>query len=236
MTFPDWVWVFFPMILFISIQTTSSQPISLGFKCTTPNKTCTSLIDYKLPNTTTLSSIQNLFQIKNLRTLLSANNLPITTPQNQSFPSSQILKIPFPCLCQNNSGISNRRPYYTVVPNDGLYHIAAEVFSRLVTYQQIQQVNGIPDPNKIEVGAKLWVPLPCSCDDVDGESVVHCGYLVASGNSVGGIAQRFNTTEKTLLDLNGMSDAKDLKADSIFDVPLKGKFYYYCYTEYFFTH
>nr|GEV86849.1 LysM domain-containing GPI-anchored protein 2 [Tanacetum cinerariifolium] len=207
-------------IFTIIIQPTSSQ--SVGFKCTTSGVTCNSLIDYKLPNTTTLSSIRTLFQIKNLRTLLAANNLPLTTPQNQTYPSSTKLKIPFPCSCNNDGrGISNRRPIYTVVPDDGLYHIAAEVFSGLVMFPQIQAVNNISDADQILVGQKLWVPLPCSCDDVGGEKVLHYGYSVPNGSSVGGIANQFNTTETVLLELNEMKDANDLLADSVLDVPLK---------------
>ncbi|PWA55567.1 lysm domain GPI-anchored protein 2 precursor [Artemisia annua] len=208
--------------IFTIIQPTSSQTTTPGFKCTTRGATCNSLIDYKLPNTTTLSSVRTLFQIKNLRTLLAANNLPLTTPQNQTYPASTTLKIPFPCSCTNNgTGISNHRPIYTVVPNDGLYHIAAEVFSRLVTFQQIQAVNNISNADEIEVGQKLWVPLPCSCDDVGGEKVVHYGYSVPTGSNVAGIVNQFNTTESVLLELNGLKDAKDLLADSVLDVPLK---------------
>ncbi|KAI3736454.1 hypothetical protein L6452_15995 [Arctium lappa] len=225
MGFPTTTTIFFFFFFFFlfSLQSSSAQQTPLGFRCTTntSSPTCYSLIDYPLPNTTTLSSIQSLFQIKNLRNLLAANNLPTTTPPNRTFPSSSILKIPFPCFCRNNSGISNRRPYYVVVPNDGLYHIAAEVFSRLVTYPQIQLVNNIPNPDEILVGQRLWIPLPCSCDDVDGEAVVHYGHMVAPGSTVPGIAEEFNTTVSTLLSLNRMARAEDLKASSILDVPLK---------------
>ncbi|KAJ0489904.1 putative LysM domain-containing protein [Helianthus annuus] len=216
----------FPTLIILSSifspQSTAQDP---GFRCTNPTSTtCNSLIDYKLPNTTTLSAITTLFQIRNLRSLLAANNLPITTSKDTVYNATQTLKIPFPCLCRNGTGISNHRPIYTVVPDDGLYHIAAEVFSSLVSYPQIQKVNNISDADTILVGQELWIPLPCSCDDVDGEAVMHYGYLVAAGNSVGGIAMEFNTTESTLLDLNGMGSAADLKADTIIDVPLKGNF------------
>lgn len=110
---------------------------------------------------------------------------------------------------------------YTVVPNDGLYHIAAEVFANLITYPEIQRTNNITDPDKILVGQKLVIPLPCSCDDVDGETVVHYGHVVPTGSSVGAIANEFGTTEETLLRLNNLSTPDDLKAASVLDVPLK---------------
>ncbi|KAK9051893.1 hypothetical protein SSX86_028521 [Deinandra increscens subsp. villosa] len=211
----------FILISFSLLSIHSTAQPTLGFRCTTAT-TCNSLIDYKLPNATTLPAIANLFDIKNLRSLVAANNLPATTnPQTYQLNASTTLRIPFPCLCRNGTGISNRRPVYTVVSDDGLFHIAAEVFSGLVTYQQIQTVNNIPDADKIFVGQKLWVPLPCSCDDVDGAAALHYGHLVAAGSTVGGIAEEFNTTESRLLELNGMSNPGDLKADSILDVPLK---------------
>lgn len=215
---------FFLLISSLFSLQSSAQKTTLGFRCTNTTSAasnCYSLIDYQLPNTTTLSSLLSLFEIKNLRNLLAANNLPTTTPHTRSFLASSILKIPFPCLCRNGTGISNHRPNYVVVPNDGLYHIAAEVFSRLVEFRQIQTVNNISNPDRILVGQRLWIPLPCSCDDVNGEPVVHYGHLVPAGSTVSGIAEQFNTTESTLLNLNGMANSSELKASSILDVPLK---------------
>nr|KAJ0189837.1 hypothetical protein LSAT_V11C800438300 [Lactuca sativa] len=214
--------IFFPILFLLcsifSIHSTA-QTQTLGFRCTNTT-TCNSLVDYRLPNTTSISSILKLFGVKNLRSFLAANNLPITTPQTQTFPASQILKIPFPCFCRNGVGISDHRPIYTVLPEDGLDHIAADVFSNIVTYPQIQSVNNISDPNNILDGQKLWIPLPCSCDEVDGETVVHYGYMVAVGNTASEIALQFNTTESTLLYLNGMNSSLDLIDDTIIDVPL----------------
>ncbi|KAD4982165.1 hypothetical protein E3N88_18836 [Mikania micrantha] len=212
--------IFIPtLILLCFIFSTQSTAQNPGFRCTnSTTTTCNSLIDYRLPNTTTISAIASLFQIKNIRSLIAANNFPISTSQNYQLNASEIIKIPFPCLCRNGTGISNRRPIYTVVSGDGLYHIAAEVFSRLVTFPQIQSVNNIPNPDLISEGQELWIPLPCSCDAVDGAAVLHYGHLVANGSTLSGIAQQFNTTESTLLDLNGMSNAGALQADQILDV------------------
>lgn len=104
---------------------------------------------------------------------------------------------------------------------DGLDFIARNIFSNLMTYQQIASVNNIPDPNLIDVGQQLVIPLPCSCDDVDGMKVVHYGYVVPSGSSVSRIASDYDTTEQTLLRLNGLASANALKADSVIDVPLR---------------
>ncbi|KAK3020940.1 hypothetical protein RJ639_046596 [Escallonia herrerae] len=210
-------WLLLLTLGFLSaITPTAAQ----SFKCSSPTP-CTSIVDYVSPNATTISAIKTLFGIKNLRSLLGANNLPLSTPATQPVAAKQKIKITFPCFCTNGTGISNKRPLYKVVPDDTLYHIAAEVFSGLVTYPQIQAVNNISDANNIEIGQELWIPLPCSCDEVDGEKVVHYGHVVDAGSTVEGIAQQYNTTEDTLLKLNGLASPNDLKAAAVLDVPLK---------------
>lgn len=111
---------------------------------------------------------------------------------------------------------------YTVQKDDGLYYIASEVFSYLVAYRDIQLVNGIENPNHIEVGQKLRIPLPCSCDEVQGKKVVHRAHVVEEGSSVEEIATKFGVLAQTLLALNGLASANNLMADEAFDVPLKG--------------
>nr|GMC83493.1 lysM domain-containing GPI-anchored protein 2 [Ipomoea batatas] len=213
-------------LLVIIITTTISSLImvveaqSSSFKCSSSNSTCDAIIDYVSPNTTTLSAVKALFNVKNLRSILGANNLPLTTPPNQTLIANHTLKIPFICSCANGTGTSNKRPVYTVVPGDGLYHIAAEVFGNLVTDHQIQAANNIKDANLIFVGQKLWIPLPCSCDEVDGQRVLHYGHVVSPGSSVDAIAAQYNTSQDTLLRLNGLTSPKDLKAGAVLDVPL----------------
>ncbi|GMY05318.1 lysM domain-containing GPI-anchored protein 2 isoform X2 [Fagus crenata] len=212
------------LVLLITLAATSTaQPATVapGFKCNTTKATCHSLIDYVSPNTTTFSTIQSLFQIKRFHDLLGANGLSNSTLPNETLKAQQRIRIPFTCLCENGTGISNRSPIYTVKKDDTLSHIAAEVFSGLTTYQTVALVNGIPDPNKIEVGQELWIPLPCSCDEVAGAKVVHYGHVVEAGSSVEKIAMTYGTTEDILLQLNGIVNASKLLAGQVLDVPLK---------------
>ena len=217
------------VLLFITLATTST-----AFTCntTTAKSTCHSLVDYVSPNTTVLSTIQSLFQIMRFHDLLAANGFPNFTSPNDTLQAQQRIKIPFTCRCENGTGVSDRAPVYTVKKYDALYHIAAEIFSNLVTYQEIAKVNGILDANKFEVGQRLWIPLPCSCDDVEGVKVVHYGYVVESGSSVDQIATEFGTTPDILLKLNGIANASGLQANQVLDVPLRGFYllpFYLCY-------
>ncbi|KAI9127562.1 hypothetical protein K1719_000555 [Acacia pycnantha] len=197
-----------------------AQPAAT-FKCSSEGKTCHSLVDYSSPNVTTLGHIQKLFNLKHVLDIVGPNALPSTTRANHTFKRSEIIKIPFQCKCSNGTGLSNNTPLYTILKDDTLSHIATEVFSSLVTYQQIETVNNIPDPTKIQPGQKVWIPLPCSCDQVDGADAVHYGHLVANGSSFQQIAQQYGTTQDTLLALNNISDPKSLQAGQIIDVPLK---------------
>ncbi|KAB5561523.1 hypothetical protein DKX38_006480 [Salix brachista] len=204
------------LLLFSTLHSKSS---SETFKCSTPS-TCHSLIDYFSPNATTFSHIKTLFSVKNIRSILAANNLPLSTLPNTTIPANQTIKISFPCSCINNTGQSNNEPIYTVQKDDWLSHIAAEVFSGLVTYPEIAAANDIKDVNLIEVGQKLKIPLPCNCDDVDGVKVVHYGHVVKAGSSLELIAQEYGTSKDTLLKLNGVNDSS-LLAGQLLDVPLQ---------------
>ncbi|KAL1563866.1 lysM domain-containing GPI-anchored protein 2 [Salvia divinorum] len=208
-----------PLLFIITITITSTS--AKTFRCTTSGATCQSVVDYVSPNRTTLAAIQSLFTVTHLRSILGANNLPLNTTANTTVAAQEKVRIPFPCICRNGTGVSNGRPVYTVVPNDGLWHIAAEVFSNIVTSVEIQAANYIPDPDLIKVGQNLTIPLPCSCDMVGGEAVVHYGHEVAAGSSIEGIALQYNVPQETLMQLNNLTGPQDLKAQDIIDVPLR---------------
>lgn len=97
-------------------------------------------------------------------------------------------------------------------------------FNRFVTYQEIASANNITDPNLIVVGQGLVIPLPCSCDDVEGKKVLHYGYVAEKGSSVEGIGSEFGVSGEVLMRVNGLKDPKELQAGQILDVPLRGNF------------
>ncbi|XP_042066202.1 lysM domain-containing GPI-anchored protein 2 [Salvia splendens] len=210
-----------PLLFLITITIAIPSTSAKTFRCTTAGATCQSIVDYLPPNRTTLRAIQSLFSVPHLYSILGANNLPLNTTASTPVPPQQRLRIPFPCLCSNGTGASRGRPVYTVVPDDGLWHIAAQVFSNIVTVAEIQAANGIPNPDKIEVGQNLTIPLPCSCDEVGGAAVVHYGHEVAAESSIEGIAQQYNVSQETLMQLNNLTGPQDLKAQDIIDVPLR---------------
>nr|DAD46573.1 TPA_asm: hypothetical protein HUJ06_016510 [Nelumbo nucifera] len=207
------------LIAYLSVFAITARAQS--FKCSGSTTKCQALAGYISPNKTTLADIQTMFGVVRLQPLLGANSLPLNTTSEYSVAAGETIKIPFPCTCDNGTGVSDRVPVYKIKKNDGLYHIAAEVFSGLVQYPQIAAVNNISNVDLIKEGDELRIPLPCSCDNVDGLQVVHYAHVVANGSSVEQIAQKFGTSNTTLLSLNGITNPKDLKAGQVLDVPLR---------------
>ncbi|KAK7368602.1 hypothetical protein VNO80_10630 [Phaseolus coccineus] len=196
--------------------------VEAKFVCNSANHSaCGALIGYSHVNRTTLGDIQTLFNVKKLVDILGANNLPSNTTKHHEVGPNEVVKVPFPCRCFNGTGLSDRVPLYKIKKDDTLYNIATTTFGGLVTYPQIKEANNIPDENNITAGATIYIPLPCSCDAVDGSRVVHYAHPVAAQSTVESIAEQFGTTQQILLTLNGISDPKTLQAGQILDVPLQ---------------
>lgn len=96
------------------------------------------------------------------------------------------------------------------------------MFGGLLKNKKISEVNKIRDPALIEPGQRFWIPLPCSCDKLNGQDVVHYAHVVKQGNSLGEIAAQFGTDNTTLAQLNGISGDAQLLADLPLNVPLRG--------------
>lgn len=194
-----------------------------GFKCAAKGAKCKSVVGYTATNATTFAALKTLFAVRNLRAILGLNDFPLSTPPSSAVPANSTVKIPVNCICNAAGvGVSNRQPVYTVQRGDGLDFIATNIFGRLVKYQDIQKVNNISNPDMIKVGQRLWIPLPCSCDDLSGEQVVHYAHLVREGSTVEGIAEEFGVQNEVLLSVNGIANASQLMAGQVIDVPLRG--------------
>jgi chitin elicitor-binding protein len=209
------------LLLLLLLAATAS---AANFTCASPpGTTCQSAIGYRVRNATTYGALVSRFNTTTLADLLGANDLPSTTPSSSRVPANATVRIPFTCLCAGNGvGQSDHHPIYTVQPQDGLDAIARNVFDAFVTYQEIATANNITNVNLIDVGQKLWIPLPCSCDQVLDADVMHFAHIVGGGETTSGIAATFGVSESTLLRINSIADPKSLLKDQILDVPLPG--------------
>lgn len=83
---------------------------------------------------------------------------------------------------------------YIVNSGDTLSGIAVQFNT---TYQNLAAINGIGDPNSIQVGQVLKVTGTASTEDT---------YYVQSGDTLSGIASKFGTTVNALVSRNGISN------------------------------
>lgn len=100
---------------------------------------------------------------------------------------------------------------YTVVKGDTLSGIA----SRYGTdYKTLAAINGIADPNKIFPGQVLRLSGSAPTKQESSGT-----YTVVRGDTLSGIAQRFNTTYQTLAALNGIADPNKINVGQVIKLP-----------------
>jgi LysM repeat protein len=91
---------------------------------------------------------------------------------------------------------------YVVQPGDSLAAIAEKWGT---TVEVLADANGIADPNLVAAGVRLRMPYGSAphIEPPSGEEQ----YIVESGDTLWGIAQRFGTSVEALMKANGLSDA-----------------------------
>jgi LysM repeat protein len=105
---------------------------------------------------------------------------------------------------------------YTVVSGDTLSGIAAKFGT---DYKTLASINGIADPNKINVGQVLR--LSGSSAPAQG-AAGGTTYTVVAGDTLSGIAQRYNTNYQTLAAMNGIANPNLIKVGQVLKVPTSG--------------
>ncbi|XP_031487682.1 G-type lectin S-receptor-like serine/threonine-protein kinase At4g03230 [Nymphaea colorata] len=191
-----------------------------GFRCTTDG-TCQALVGYTPEKETTIEQIISLFQIPSRTDFLEINSRPPTTPLTLAIPANQTVRVPFTCRCEQGTGnCDGISPYYVVKEGDTLDYIANSVFGHLVDAKSLATVGHVPDGSRIKPGAILWIPLPCSCDRVDGAQVTHYAVVVQKNDTLNVIAARYNTTAAQLAKLNNLNNPGSVVAGQVLDVPL----------------
>lgn len=116
---------------------------------------------------------------------------------------------------------------YTVVAGDTLASIAAKFD---VTQDEIVKLNSLADPNKLVLGQVLKIPgaapaggaAAASGSTSSGTSGSPTIYVVQSGDTLGSIARRFNTTVAELMRLNSIANPDRINVGQKLTVPAAG--------------
>ncbi|KAK2442207.1 LysM domain-containing GPI-anchored protein 1 [Trifolium repens] len=209
------LFLFLSSLLFIT--TTSKSTIE---PCTNSD-TCNALLGYTLYTNLKVSEVSSLFQIDPI-SLLTANAIDISYPdvEHHILPSKLYLKIPISCSCVDGirKSVSTN---YKIRPSDTLSSIADSVYGGLVSSDQLREANSITDPNVLDVGQNLVVPLPCTCFNGSDNALpaIYLSYVVQPLDSLGSIASRYFTTLTDLMNVNALGGTSISNGD-ILAIPI----------------
>lgn len=191
----------------------------------TNSDTCSALLGYTVYTDLKVSEVGSLFNVDPV-SILTANAIDISYPdvENHILPSQLYLKIPITCSCVDGIRKSVSTKYKTR-PSDTLASIAGQVYSGLVSADQLREANGVQDPDVLDVGTNLVVPLPCTCFNGTDNSLpaIYLSYVVKEVDTLAGIAARYRTTLTDLMNVNAMGTTA-IKGGDILAVPLPGRY------------
>jgi LysM repeat protein len=112
---------------------------------------------------------------------------------------------------------------YRVRSGDTLISIAAR-FS--VSVSSLQSLNGITDPNRLRIGQLLKIPTntpttqsPTGTTSSPTTSPAVRTYKVQSGDTLWGIARKFNVSADALAKLNNITNANLIKVGQTLKIP-----------------
>ena len=164
-----------------------------------PNPESQETFQYTVIYGDTLSEIALRFNTT-IQKLVELNNIA-----NPNFIYvGQILTIP-------NVGTTKKRISYTVVRGDTLNKIAR---TYNVTVQSIVELNSIQNPNLIYVGQTLIIETNSEKD------LSYITYTVRRGNTLWGIARRYNTSVSAIVSLNQIQTPNLIYPGQILRIPL----------------
>uniref|UniRef100_A0A0D6R722 LysM domain-containing protein n=1 Tax=Araucaria cunninghamii TaxID=56994 RepID=A0A0D6R722_ARACU len=183
--------------------------------------TCNSMVGYTLATDLKISEVASRFQVDPVA-LLGANGIDVSSPdvENQILPARYFFRVPVTCSCMGGiRKVSN--VVYKVRAADTLSSIAASVFGGLVTSEQVRVANSISDPQLIDIGQGLTIPLPCSCFNGtdNGSPAIYLSYVVHPGDTLAGLGAKYGTTVTDLMTVNALGTPA-IKGGDIIAIPL----------------
>ncbi|MDI6686264.1 LysM peptidoglycan-binding domain-containing protein, partial [Bacillus subtilis] len=153
---------------------------------------------YTVKSGDNLGSIAQRFGMT-LSEIQSLNN--ISNPDK--IQVGQVLKVYASGNDSGSGGSTRKTTTYTVKSGDNLGSIAQRFG---MTLSEIQSLNNISNPDKIQVGQVLKVYASGNDSGSDGSTRKTTTYTVKSGDNLGSIAQRFGMTLSEIQSLNNISN------------------------------
>ena len=174
-----------------------------------PNPNPAPVSSYTVRSGDTLSGIAERFGTT-WQTLAQTNN--INNPN--LIHAGQVLQIP-------GAGNNNAQPSggtYTVQAGDTLSGIASQ---HNTNWQTLAQLNHISNPDLIQIGQVLQLPGSSTPGPTPPPQQLS-DYIVQSGDTLSGIATRYNTSWQNLAQINNLSNPDALYVGQVLKVPGEG--------------
>ncbi|MFI8969125.1 LysM peptidoglycan-binding domain-containing protein, partial [Bacillus subtilis] len=131
----------------------------------------------------------------------------------------QVLKVYASGNDSGSDGSTRKTTTYTVKSGDNLGSIAQRFG---MTLSEIQSLNNISNPDKIQVGQVLKVYASGNDSGSDGSTRKTTTYTVKSGDNLGSIAQRFGMTLSEIQSLNNISNPDKIQVGQVLKVYASG--------------
>ncbi|CAK9221795.1 unnamed protein product [Sphagnum troendelagicum] len=183
-----------------------------------PPTGCTAALYYILQQGDSLVNISNNFQTNN--SIIQTYNPNITNVNY--IEAGNPIYIPFTCSCTNDQLLNQF--FYSVQHGDTLSGIANGTYEGFTQYDWIAAASGVSNPNSIQPGNLLKIPVNCTCGNpsVSTKYGFFATYVVQHGDTESSIASKFNITESLLQQYNPGVNLLSLNTSSILFVPAKG--------------
>ncbi|XP_058081077.1 lysM domain receptor-like kinase 4 [Magnolia sinica] len=194
---------------------TNESTSVLGYTCNGQNPSCQSyLIFWSRPPYDTVLSISE--HLASHPTQLSAIN---SVSEAATFQTNKMVIAPVNCSCSGQYYQVNSS--YVFRKEDTRYIVANEIHQGLSTCQAVRVQTSYS--RVIPPDTKITVPLRCSCptrnQSSDGVKYL-LSYLVAKGDSIGGIARRFGVDVQRILYANSLSNISKIYPATTLLIPL----------------
>ncbi|KAK4805045.1 hypothetical protein SAY86_004862 [Trapa natans] len=181
------------------LNCSNSDSITRGFACnaTSDQPSCQSYLTFR-------SADPSYANLATIAYLLNSDAVLMTTLNNltdvQAIPAGTPIIVPANCSCAGEL-YQHNATYILKAVGETYYSIAYYTYQGLSTCQALQDQNLYKATN-LTVGESVLVPLRCACPTSaqSGEAIRYLlTYLVASGDTLSGIAELFGEPTKIIL-------------------------------------
>ncbi|XP_057952000.1 lysM domain receptor-like kinase 4 [Malania oleifera] len=183
-------------------RNTDNSTSVLGYSCIGVNSSCQAYLIFRSqPQHDSVSSISDLFA-SDPSQLSQINDVSVTA----SFEINNEVIVPVNCSCSGKHSQANTS--YVIEQNDTYFLIANDTFQGLSTCQALEDQNSYA-PTNLSVGLRINVPLRCACptktqSDAGVKNLL--SYIVAEGDYVSSISERYSVQTGSVLKANGLSE------------------------------